>query len=202
MPHSRRFEGTGRSWRRSLPISLRGSAATTVTPAGTLYGAMRSRHQSRERSPRRRRRPARSRRYAHGTSPSRSSATPATAASRDAGILAEVLLDLVGEHLQPAAVDHRAHAPVDPHEAVVVDPGEVAGAQPAVVGEPVAEMRTRRPARSPSADRTCELVVAHSHFDAGVRAGRPRRASPRRTASSRPRSNRPPRRRARSGRSR
>ena len=76
-----------------------------------------------------------------------------------------MLFDLVGEDLQAAAVDHRADASVDPHEPVVVDPCEIAGAQPTVSGEPVADIVGRRRRPRPH----LQLVVAHPHLDARVR---------------------------------
>src|SRR5207248_324313 len=90
-----------------------------------------------------------------------------------ARVRAQMLLDLVGEDLQAAAVDHRADASVDPHEPVVVDPREVAGAQPTVGREPVAEVAGRRRLRP-----HLQLVVAHAHLDARVRP--PHRAELRR----------------------
>ena len=102
-------------------------------------------------------------------------ATPATAASATPAMLAQVLLDLVGEDLQAAAVDHRADAPVDPHEAVVVDAGEVAGAQPTVGGDAIHRERRRRQrgrgriSSSPTSSTAASVVVAHADVDAGVR---------------------------------
>ena len=91
-----------------------------------------------------------------------------------------MLLDLVGEHLQAAAVDHRADAAVDPHEAVVVDAGEVAGAQPAVGGDPIFHRGVvgRQRGRGPDleladlVDRSDRAVVG-THAQSNPACGRP-----------------------------
>src|SRR5439155_25004964 len=54
------------------------------------------------------------------------------------------LLDLGGEHLQAAAVRHAADPALDPDEAVSVDAAGVAGPEPTVGCQPVAEISTVR----------------------------------------------------------
>ena len=55
----------------------------------------------------------------------------------DRGVKPEHLGHLGREDLEAAAVDHVAHPALDPDETVGVDTADVAGAEPAVSGEPV-----------------------------------------------------------------
>ena len=165
MPHSRRFV---RSWRSSLPISLRGSSLDERDAGGHLVGrhalaaprAATLRHRSW--------RPASSTTNAHGTSPSRSSGTPATAASRTPGYSRRCSSTSSGKTFSPPRLIIELTRPSIHTKPSSSIRREVTGAQPAVVGEPIAERgrvdgrRRRRiePASSPS---------SHAHLDAGVR---------------------------------
>src|SRR5262249_26239204 len=72
----------------------------------------------------------------------------------DGRMLEEAALDLGGEHVLAAALDHLLHAAGDVEEALVVDGGGVAGAEPAAAERvrrrlghaPVAEHRVLAPA--------------------------------------------------------
>ena len=135
------------------------------TRPGTLYGARCSRHAARSSSSETSAPPTMN---ATGTEPSRSSGTPDDARVVDAGHEPQHLLDVVGEHLVAAPVDHVADPALDPHEAVGVHAGQVAGVDEAVGVDAIGERRAVGVARGHR--RWPHQQPAH-----GVRRRRPRR---------------------------
>ena len=158
---------------RILPTSLRGSVARGSNRTGTFQGPRWARqcdvevagagwcggivgHDERD-----------------GTSPSRSSGAPTTAASRTPGAAASTS-STRRRDLHATAVDLIGDATFDPHEVLVVDTTDVASAEPTIRRQSVSHGRGRVGVSRYSTDVRTQLLSDLADLDTLVQGVRPR----------------------------